>query len=209
MKMQTTCPRCQHRLQLASDVDSRWITCPRCLQSIPNPAGLDGGNRPDDEGTYATATEARSCLSCGRTLESDWNRCPYCSGRSRPQRSLLERRPLADLDVERDTSGTNVGLVVLGVLLIAGVILFLTFGGLNLLYASREPRPFLAFAGILLIIFIGGLVAIGVGSHHGTTRILTGVIGGLVTGAAVAFLTIIAICIGIMSTCANWGAPHR
>jgi hypothetical protein len=209
MNTQITCPRCQNRLRTANDVESRWITCPRCLQSIPNPAGLDSRRRGDDQATYAIEAGARSCSSCGRTLELEWKRCPYCSEPARVRR----RRPIEgiqiDSDVRSDSARTNVGLVVLGVLLISGVILFLTFGGLNLLLDSHQPRPILAFGSILLIIFVGGLIAIAVGSGRTTTRILTGVIGGIVAGAAIACLVIFAICIGILGTCASLFGPHR
>jgi asparagine N-glycosylation enzyme membrane subunit Stt3 len=117
-------------------------------------------------------------------------------------------RQTLEIDAGRDIPRTNVGLVILGVLCVLGVIQFIVFGGLPLLLGGGDAGSFLALGVSLLAIFLAGLMAIMIGSRNTTARILTGTLGGIVVGAGVAVLLIVAMCIDLLNTCARIGAAR-
>jgi Double zinc ribbon len=207
MDLATSCPRCKHRLRVATGIDSRWVTCPRCLASVGNPHLLEAVVAMDDSTvtgtTYELAPDERKCPACGRSVEPGWRRCPHCEEYLRFERRRVRRRPrAADEDVRRDSRGANAGFLVLGGLVVAGAILFfIFFQGLDLALSSKQPQNIVGFCLIVLAIFLGGLVAIAVGSSSTAIRIVTGVLGGLTVGATLVCLVIFVFCVGIVSTC--------
>jgi hypothetical protein len=99
-----------------------------------------------------------------------------------------------------DTRGINVGLLALGALLVTGVALakFWT-GWLPLL--GRSPVAVLVASTGLLVLAVGGLVAIGVGTGSEGVKTFTGIVGGFLLCAGLFILVVFALCVGVASTC--------
>jgi hypothetical protein len=211
MSFLIACPGCKCSLRVFDDVNSRWLTCPRCLGSVGNPRVLDGVvASPIPVPEVPSGAGDRSCPSCGRPAEAGWQLCPYCEAwLPRESRPGDRRRSPPDDEVRRDSRGAKSGLFAIGLLLILGAVLFLTLGSRNLLAGSKDPeKTVLVFGTIVLGIFVIGLIALGVGSSSTAGKIVTGVVGGFATGAGIIILLIAAACIGIANTCSNFGSPR-
>jgi hypothetical protein len=162
-----TCPRCQTRLAVERDRRSRWLTCPRCLSSIPNPALSDVAPAPSP--APAAAAEPRPpevlpvpqppCPDCGQPVEPSWRYCPFCDA---PLGSRWEPEPEESLeaDVRRDTSAIGIGLAVLGLLGGGGMIVFYCGGGMSGV-RSRSAAEQAAGIGVLIGVILFGLVVTG------------------------------------------------
>jgi hypothetical protein len=148
------------------------------------------------------AAGPRECPSCGRPTESGWRFCPYCESSLRRRGiSGRRRRQRLDDDALQDNRGVNVGLLVLGIFLVVGVLLFSFTGGIGLILEQRDVWSVLAIGGTLLVLFVGGLFAIGVSSRNQGSMSVTLVIGNLATGAVILCMVLFALCIGVLNTC--------
>jgi hypothetical protein len=202
MSIELLCPRCNQRLRVASDAaERRWLTCPRCLASIHNPSH-DTEDVPVEEEVLTDAPALRDCPSCGRLTEPGWHFCPHCECslvRGSSRRSQLRRRP--DDDTVVDNRGVNVGLMMLGILLVAGVLLFTFTGGLGLILDQRQGDGLLVAGGTLLALLVIGVLVIGASTRNQRLLAFSGGIASFLAGAGVACLIVLALCIGVLNTC--------
>jgi hypothetical protein len=95
----------------------------------------------------------------------------------------------------------NLGLLVLGIFLVVGVLLFSFTGGIGLILEQRDVWSVLAIGGTLLVLFVGGLFAIGVSSRNQGAMSVTLVIGNLATAALILCMVLLAVCVGVLNTC--------
>jgi hypothetical protein len=201
MSIELLCPRCNQRLRVAADADRRWLTCPRCLASIHNPS-LDTEAVPAEEEVPTDAPAARDCPSCGRLTELGWRFCPHCECslvRGGSRRSQRRRRP--DDDTVVDNRGVNVGLMMLGILLVAGVLLFSFTGGVDLILEQRQGGGVLVAGGTVIALLVIGVLVIGASTRNQRFLAVSGGIALFVAGAGVFCLIVLALCIGVLNTC--------
>jgi hypothetical protein len=212
MPDQVTCPRCQARLSVGRDRRSRWLTCPRCLSSIPNPAQSDIAPGPGSAASPAPRPPALAagedaCPNCGQLVERSWRYCPYCDAPLDEGWSHPGRDETAEADVRRDTSAIGIGFGVLGLLGGLGMILFFCSGGLSGI-RTRSGAEQAATIGMVvgLVLFglvIGGIVLGGLGKSPGG-RVASSILGGIalaVLATAVAISGLIYMFAGCFEGC--------
>jgi hypothetical protein len=206
MSSELACPRCKHRLRVSGDADSRWLTCPRCLASVRNPR-FNGEPNPVLDAAPLRVVQPEpltACPACGRPTEATWRFCPHCEQPLRAGlRSAGRRVRLPDEDEHYDSQGLNVGLMVLGILLVLGVGLFLVSGGLGLVLNVRNGATVLILGGVVGAVFLGGVLAIRAGASNQRVKSVTQMLGCFVAGAGAACLVIFATCIGLLNGCAR------
>lgn len=205
------CPSCQKPLRVPADFHLAWLTCPRCLAVVPNPAAqaITPSPAPPVLETYPMQPAVETpdatrrldqCPSCGKPADPNWVFCPYCEEPMRAPRGMALER-----DVRRDTRRTGTGMIVLA-----------TLGGLAILWAlvgtgaeafgDRDPGPFVGvlvglavlFGISTLIVMIrskGNLQSRGIGRLVVSTLALT---GGLV---AAGFLLSLAVVVFLLAVC--------
>jgi hypothetical protein len=206
MPSELACHRCNRRLRVTPDAESRWLTCPRCLASVRNPHFSGQANPVLDAAPIAireVEVTGKVCPTCGHDVKSDWHFCPYCEQSLRPRSLDVRRGTLSDDDAAFDRRGANVGLVLVGLLLIIGVVAFLGTGGLWRMLNLRDPRSFIGAGMVLLVAVIGGLLAIGAGLRDESARGWSQMFGCFMTGAGMTCILIFASCIGLLSVCAG------
>jgi hypothetical protein len=210
------CPSCQTPLSVPADFQLAWLTCPRCLAVVANPAA-----QAVTQETPATPAAVRSpvrraaegetrptelCPACGKPTQSQWVFCPYC------EEPLNSPFGGVDARVRRDTRRTGVGMVLLAVLGGLGIGYALLGGG-AMLVQEGDPSLFLGvlvglvvLAGVVTLFTLarsrGDFKARGVGRIFLGTLKLAGAliaIGGILTVAAVVF---------IFAVCALGGGPR-
>jgi hypothetical protein len=171
MTQRVECPGCRRTLAVPDGTEGPWVTCPRCLERVPNPAAEDS-YRPEWAGR-------RRCPHCGKEVERLWVSCPFCE------------EPLRggglDLDVRRDRRTTNVFVILLAVVGAVGV------GLLGLSAASAAMGPYGTFGPLITLtvglLFLTGLVAFIVflrsGGRPGAAGVRRVVVGTLATAGAV------------------------
>jgi hypothetical protein len=203
MASEIACPRCNQRLRVLPDTAVRWLTCPRCLASIKNPGEIGD--------VYALAAEPdapaearpgpRNCRSCGRPAEAGWRFCPYCEQPLRRRRQAVTReRSEPDEDAWWDARGVDGGLIGLGVLLMVGIVLFVSQNGLRL-RRINTPGEFLCVGAPLLIAGVGGVLALAAGAGNPLARRVTRGVGCATMAAGIAGLLILSAFIGLLSIC--------
>jgi hypothetical protein len=186
---------------LTGGSEGRWLTCPRCLASIHNPS-YEAEPVPLAAEVSAEVAAPRECPSCGRPTETGWRFCPFCehplrrSSSTRPQ-----QRPRPDDDAVRDDRGVNVGLLILGILLVVGVLLFSFTGGAGLILEQRDIRGVLLIGGTLLAFLVGGLMVIAASNRNQTFTAATGVLTYFAAGIGAFCLLVLTLCIGVLNTC--------
>ncbi|MCI0465260.1 MAG: zinc ribbon domain-containing protein [Gemmataceae bacterium] len=194
MSHRVTCTRCQHVLHVPGDIRDRWITCPRCLSSVPNPGFSDVAPGPAPAGAPAQppppevllVTE-RSCPDCGNPVEPSWRYCPHCD-EPLDHPAPVRRRGTAESDVRFDTGVVGVGVGVLGMLGGLGMVVFYCGGGLRGV-DSKTGAENAAGAGMVVGLVLFGLVIVGMilggqGRQPGT-RVTSLVLGGIALGMLV------------------------
>jgi hypothetical protein len=171
MTQHVECPSCRRTLAVPDGTEGPWVTCPRCLGRVPNPAAVDA-YRAEPPGR-------RRCPYCGKEVERLWVSCPFCD------------EPLRggglDLDVRRDRRATNVFVILLAVVGAIGV------GLLGMSAASAAMGPYGTFGPLITLtvglLFLTGLVAFIVflrsGGRPGAAGVRRVVVGTLATAGAV------------------------
>ena len=197
MPHEINCPRCATALRVAPDETGRWLTCPRCLASVPNPNRDEGvverpSPRPAPEGDY--------CPECGEPVRSGWRRCPSCDA--------LLRRPAAargrslDLEVKRDSVGAIVVTAVMGALVLLGAVLFFATDSASVVaQASGDNQTIFAVLGLVVFAVVAGVLVLVWAARNPTVSIVSGVLGGVLLGALGVVLLICVAIQGIINTC--------
>ncbi len=185
MSQTITCARCRHVLRIASEVRGRWVTCPRCLASIPN-AGLGvapGGAAPAaiptaERSATAEPAPAGECPECGQPVERGWRYCPHCDA------VLVHRGPPPeplDAEVRGDMGLVGGGLTLLALLGGLGMILFYCGGGLGSVHSKSEAQGAAGIGmGVGVVLFglaVTGMVVGGLSRGEGSR------IGSIIIGA--------------------------
>jgi hypothetical protein len=143
MAQRIPCPGCGRWLRIPGGIAEPWLTCPKCLAQLPNPAavtpaaGVQAGPSPPTPAF---------CPKCGEAVEASWRYCPACHEDLR-QPAVWGFGAATDSDVRRDQWGTSVSLILLAV-----------FGGLGLIYVGiHSDRG--RFLGLTLLALLFVLVA--------------------------------------------------
>ena len=197
-----SCPRCHNQLRVAPDA-GRWLTCPRCLASVGNPAdfAVTTETRPEsaphrDE----PPVETDVCPECGKDVQPRWRLCPFCSAVLR-RRELSIMRPVED-DVRPDSKGTVVGICLLGGLSVAGVVVLLWLGTGLADFAGLSWVLYLGI-GVVLVVAAGcGLLAyLGRGRAGTSASLVAG--ASTITGLVMALLVflLLSACVVFVFTC--------
>lgn len=199
MSQTVTCAGCKTVLRVPGGCTDRWLSCPRCLATVENPAARAGSSEP------APSTAAASCPDCGKTLEPTWRFCPYCKSSASSARQPSKSSRPADADVRMDTGLIGVGLVVLGML--GAIAIFLgTFSYVQGPRYSRKASEvsevgMFGLGGelVLLLFVVVGIVLTSLSRNIGFK------IGGAVAGSlTIAALLVVLFCSGfilVFSTC--------
>jgi hypothetical protein len=189
MSQQVACTGCQRTLVVPDGGEGPWITCPKCLERVPNPVAVEAAFQAD-------RPRRNRCPHCGRDVERMWRTCPFCE---EPLRGF-------DVDVRRDTGRTSALLIVLAVFGVLGVALT----GWTVTAAAwgpgGDPTPLYGFLiGLVCLVGVTTLIVFlrtgGRPGAEGVRRVVVGsfaaaggffIIGFLLAVAAFVFL--LAIC---------------
>jgi hypothetical protein len=205
MPSELSCPRCRCRLRCSEEVEARWLTCPRCLASVPNPERRDGVYAVEPAAPTIPLAEVepvrQTCPECGRVAEFAWQVCPYCEHRLRPGPRRRGSHLPPDVDATRDGDRVRIGLIALGALMVFAVILFFLAGGGETLRRARTPADVVVVGLVLLAAFVGGLLTMGAGSGNPQARWLMRVLGCLSGAAGLVCLTLLAALVALLSVC--------
>jgi Double zinc ribbon len=185
MPHEAICPSCKHRLLIPEETAGVWLTCPRCLTTIRNPN--DQVTAAPSGAAPAVEDRPRSCPGCGRAVEPGWRSCPHCEEPLRRKRPPREPLPL-ERNVHRDTQSGTVAAIILGCLLLAGVVIFLGFGGPALVGASKEGPAILMVGGGLIAAVVIGCIVIALTGRSRGASIASSVVGGVVLGGGLVLL---------------------
>jgi hypothetical protein len=203
------CLNCGHHLRIAADAEESWLSCPRCLAVIANPRRSAVATRPSSpaEGAFSPAV----CPGCGEPVQPSWRYCPLCNARCGPTPGL-QPLPLPDVEVRRDSKGAVLCLVVIGVLVLIGVGLFAASGGFAVVSASKAGPAILLLGLVVLVVIGAGTGILLFGSKSPTTKVVSGVLGGLAAAATVALVFVLiilaaiaAVFVSILETCGKCG----
>jgi hypothetical protein len=207
-------PNCQQPILAATDFHLAWLTCPRCMEVVPNPMpeAPAPGPTPPEKQTDVTiphrsvpeGAPAETCSRCGKPAQAQWLFCPHCE---QALRSPVIGRGDARLRPDARRSGRRVVLTVLG-----GAGLLFTLFTTTLTLTDGNPVPLVvlltALFGVIglstLVTLIrnqGDLTAGGFG--HAVAATLTAV-GALVFLGGV---LVLAACILAFAVSVVWG--HR
>jgi hypothetical protein len=165
------CPSCQKQLWVSPDIHLAWLTCPRCLALIANPAAqahAQAESPPDVTVPTPSVPESAArevggverlpsislpaarppagteCPGCGKPTSPQWVFCPFCE---RPLRS--PRGGAVDTVARGDTRRTHGAIWLLAVLGGFGVLAAL-FAATSAL-AQGETQGIL----VMLVAFLG------------------------------------------------------
>jgi hypothetical protein len=101
--------------------------------------------------------------------------------------------------VSRDAAGAGYGIVLLVFLVLLGVILFFSFGGLRLVAAGKE-MPILLVVGLVGFgAILAGLFSITAGKKQGAGGRASGILGGVAIGAGVVLLVVTFSCLAVVA----------
>ncbi len=149
------CPRCSCTLRVPTDSRDDFLTCPRCLAEVPNPAH-PAGTTGSQSAPTVRAESATTCPECGEPVGRNWRFCPNCEA---PLRSPFPGGRSAPVDVRRDNTFVQVCMILLATLGGMGVVLMLLagFGA-----ASDGDFTFLGYlvAGLFVVGLIGALTVV-------------------------------------------------
>jgi hypothetical protein len=210
-----TCSACGQRLRVTEDVPGNWLTCPRCLASVLNPLRPGAPHREEFlSETAEVPVVRRLCPECRQPVESSWRFCPNCDFPLRARRRVLRDRPV-DAEVKSDATVSIVVMSILGALVLFGIVIFVSSGGLDLAFFSGPSGGrFLLLAGVGIVVVLVGVGVLVRASKGPGTKALSGVLGGvaiaLTLGLTFAVLLLCAIWsafIGLIETCSQCGRP--
>jgi hypothetical protein len=194
------CPSCQKTLTVQT-VHEPWLTCPHCLAKVKNPTQADPASTAITSAQPPRSASSGSvCPACGAAVESGWAHCPHCSERLRPGRTSAESPPPVDVDVRRDVRSAWTALC-----------LFLILGGIGIgLVQFSHGGPAFGVLGFLIpvmMLLIGGILAMVVRPQSTGTRVLVRVLGAVaftIVGAVVAMVVtvilVFAACIAALGS---------
>jgi hypothetical protein len=172
MTQRVECPGCRRTLAVPDWTEGPWVTCPRCLARVPNPAAADS-YRPEWAGR-------RRCPRCGKEVERLWVSCPFCE------------EPLRggglDLDVRRDRRATNVFVILLAVVGAIGIALMTAQAAMaaaNPYYPQYGPLITLTVGLLFLTGLVTFIVFLRSGGRPGAAGVRRVVVGTLATAGAV------------------------
>jgi hypothetical protein len=209
MPHELTCHRCHRPLKIPRGLPGRWLTCPRCLARVRNleqlddPQAISGEARAPDD----APVRPRPCPGCGREVDPSWRRCPVCE---EPLSGRRDRSPPLDREVGRDTGAGTIILVVLGCVLLGGIGLFLTTGGINLILDVKNPNGGVTWVlGLAVVGALGvGCLAAGIARRSRGAGVAVGVtgglLGGLLTGLGVVLVIVLTLCFGFLAAFQNF-----
>jgi hypothetical protein len=203
MTHEITCPTCKHTLRVAAGAPGRWLTCPRCLASVGNPHVLQAPDAPARLPSAPPPEQAAAedrCPGCGRVVAPRWRTCPFCA--EPLGRAAAPRRPAAvDEEVRGDSKGVGLGLVLLGLLGGAGMVLFLCGGGLgDLRWVGAKQAVGITFAvGILCLGLVVAGMTVSATGRQAAGRIVTVALGAAATVLLVLVLVLTAFIYSVAS----------
>jgi hypothetical protein len=207
MLEETTCSACHSVLRVEKGSTSPWLTCPRCLARVVNPAALVRTDLPSapartEPASAGQVAAASVCPGCGREVRSSWRACPECGEPLRRSPPL----PLDDLDraAHRHNNGSRVVAIVLGVLVVFGIILFFAMGGVDLVNASKEGPAVLGIGVLVLGAIVAGVLAIACNSKNPTATAVSGIVGGVAFGAGAVLLVVLLFCLAALAAFQNF-----
>ena len=150
-----TCRRCSSILRIPAGSRDDFVTCPRCLAEVPNPAHPAGAAGVQAAPPARADTEL-SCQECGETVGRSWRYCPNCQ---EPLRGRSSRGRSAHTDVRRDNTFVQVCMILLATLGGTGVVLMLLAG---LGAVTDGDYSFLGYvvAGLFVVGLIGALTVV-------------------------------------------------
>jgi hypothetical protein len=195
MSRKVSCERCRNVLVIADDEGDAWLTCPRCLARVANPAALAQGEVLGNAERVRKETESPRCPECGELVLKHWQYCPACRALLRGRRR--GPRAGADRDVRFDMAWVAGGLVLLALLGVIGMVSYLIRGGF-------ESMSFDAIVtmGAALLLVAGVGTGLGFASKHGSAKGGIGLAGGLTIMLILLGLPI-AMVIGLLIACSN------
>jgi hypothetical protein len=152
--------------------------------------------------TNANVTEPR-CPRCSEPVQPGFRVCPYCGGRlaAGPATVPTVRLAPAEREGRRDLSAASIGLIVLGVLGFAGVVVAL-FVGVDNPDQRWSVEAVVTVGGGAILMVIAGTVVGASGRREGA--VVTGVLGGVTSalmGVCLAGLLIFATVIYAIHDC--------
>jgi hypothetical protein len=206
MTHEVTCSSCKHLLRVSEGSRSPWLTCPRCLARVVNPAALVQTGPPADRPEPPQrGPEERLCPRCGRGVDPGWRACPICGTSLDARRSFLDADSL-EREVRRDATGGHVIASILGVLVLIGLVLFFSAGGGRMLADNQA-----GFAWFLLLVFftvVGGMILVGYTAESAAVKTVVGIVGGLILGVVAVVLSIMLLCFQACSSGSMSGPLH-
>jgi predicted RNA-binding Zn-ribbon protein involved in translation (DUF1610 family) len=207
MSHEIACSACHRILRVEKAPTSPWLTCPRCLARVVNPAALVRTDFPSAPARSEPASPgevagAPTCLGCGREVRGSWRVCPEC-GEPLRRPALLPRDDL-DRAAHRDNNGSRAVAIVLGVLVVLGIILFFALGGVDLVNASKEGPGVLGIGVLALGAIVVGVLAIAYNSKNPTATAVSGIVGGVTFGVGAVLLVVLLSCLAALAAFQNF-----
>jgi hypothetical protein len=193
MSQQVACPGCRGRLTVPDGVAGPWITCPKCLERVPNPVAVEAAYQID-------RPRRQRCPHCGKDVERIWQTCPFCE---EPLRGF-------DIDVRRDSGRTNVWLIVLAVFGVIGLGSTGWAVTANAFGPYGDPTPLWVFlAGLVLLVGVVSLIVfLRTGGRPGAAGVRRILVGSLASAGGVfvaCFLVGVAGFIYLLAICFSGG----
>ncbi len=229
MAREAICPRCRIRLMVDADSTERWLTCPRCLGSVINPATRDPSEplpppptppaepgpqpAPVPEPAPPRAPRPHYCPDCEAPVDPSWRICPHCSCPLRRPR----RREYVPVEGEtrNDFQITGIVLMIAGIVGIVGYA-FLLGGGTVDFKSFDDFFQVTAIVGLVTIVLLTVGLVMSLRRGSGPESAVSGVLGGLGIALVVMIVTVILV-IGFflflisscLKACNNQGKSQR
>jgi hypothetical protein len=190
-------------------VNLAWLTCPRCLAVVPNPAieSVTASPAPAAPVVPETASPSpenppageRICPQCGKPIQARWLFCPHCE--------VALRSPMGgpvDAIVRRDTRRTGLGMALLAVVGGNGLV-----WGLVGSSGQAARGDFSAIAGVLVVFTILFGISALIALHRsrkdpsaiGVRRILVGTLTLAGGAIAISVIACFAVCVFVLAVC--------
>jgi hypothetical protein len=192
-------------LYVEEGVSAAWLTCPRCLHQVANLWQQVTATPP----SVPTPQELPRCPDCGRDVEAGWRFCPRCNADLRGGKQARTAGATLDLEVKRDTQGSVFSLGVFLVLAVGGLILFMSFGGVQAFANSpNHAGPYLLM-GVVVALLVAGGFALLAGPRSPGLKVLSGFLGGLTIALVLFVAFVFAACASVAATCGGPLQPYR
>ncbi len=218
MPQRITCDNCRHVLRVPDHVTDLVLTCPRCLAKVVN-ADVVLRTAPPAGATPSPSAESApgsaSCPGCARRIETAWNYCPFCNAALQKQEAPPAPGIASpDADVQFDTRGTGLGLLILAVMAAAGLGLFYLGGGFDLV-RGVPGGPAIGGIGVLFVLIaLAAIALLRTPSQRTPAGVARGFMGGCAVTATVAVVLLALLCAAVVSavltfvqTCAEACGP--